>query len=113
MYWFKKLWNGEYPLWKTFWLFNVLVSYVICLSFVFFVAAFTKGGASGTLVWGMSTCLWVAYSFIALGGLWRSAQAYTGFWLWKYLSYLLTVVSGIKVGKSLILCLLVFYRLTS
>lgn len=108
MIWLKKLWNGEYPLWKTYWLFNVLASFVFYLALVLAIGALEGNIQLLLIVVGGLSLLWMAYIFVALGGLWRSAQAYTGCWVWKYLSYFIVIVGGLKIAETIQMVMLPF-----
>lgn len=108
MIWLKKLWNGDYPLWKTYWLFNVLTSFFFYLAFVFVVGAFEANVPLALIGVGLLSVLWLSYVFVALGGLWRSAQAYTGCCVWKYLSYLVVIAGGLKIAETIQILILPF-----
>jgi hypothetical protein len=71
----KKLWWGQYPLWKTFWLFFALGGYAIIIVGIIIYMPFVMVGlgpigfiAVAIIVWGY----WVVSSV----GVWRSANAY-------------------------------------
>ena len=112
-----RLWRGEYPLWKTFWLFSVLVNFCLVMFFAYFdyltVAMplwFARMARSIIDVIGVSA--WVGffvvlaglvfiYSFVVLVGLWRSASKYTGPKVWAVLAKVIVVLSAMRMVSEL------------
>lgn len=71
-----KLWNGEYRLVETYWLYGVLVNAVAEL-----LIENTFGFLSGILL-----LLTIAYSVMACVGIWHAADKYTGNQVWPFLA---------------------------
>ena len=80
-----KLWNGNYSLVKTYWLFYVLLWGIFSLPIRWFGATNEKLQAEYVQLVMFSLCLFVAYGSIVLVGLWRSASKYDGRKLWVIL----------------------------
>lgn len=97
----QKLWNGEYPLWATYWLFGVV--YPLCVFFIFWT--FFAGKIMATAedmtnesppsasmmadmkfyatLYTVFMLVYLAYCLIVNVGLWRSASNYTGASIWS------------------------------
>lgn len=80
-----KLWNGNYSLAKTYWLFYVLIWGIFSIPIRWFSATSEKLQAEYVQLVMFSLCLFVAYGSIVLVGLWRSASKYDGRMLWVIL----------------------------
>ena len=88
MEWTKKLWKGEMPLWKAFWLYGVVVSvllYVgtllalgaILLLLFFFIFSQTVP-FNVTLLLTIALLPSGAYQVLSSVGIWRSSDKYDG-----------------------------------
>lgn len=88
-----KLSTGGYGLFKTYWLFNVLIG-AIC-SFV--ISLFESFEAVAIL-----TTLFYIYGFIVLLGIWNAANKYNGLVLWAILAKISSVISLVVMIVSFI-----------
>lgn len=87
----KRLWRGEIPLWKTFWLYGVLLPIVVSILypilltivvhfiFIYIAYIFTLG------------ILGLIYSVIIFVAIWGSAGKYEGDKIWAWLSKILVI----------------------
>lgn len=82
---FKKLWRGEHSLSRAFWLYFALgqfflapVSFVLLYIPIFFLAHALDAPDLRYPPMGILFLLGVAYSVVAMAGVWRSANAYAG-----------------------------------
>lgn len=94
---FSKLYNGEYSLARTFWLYYFLVTFLIGLlqgAFAATVVGMLLGIALG--IFGL------VYSIICVVGIWRAASKYTGFKLWAILAKIYVVLCIIGFALTLI-----------
>lgn len=97
-----KLWNGEYSLPFTFWIFGIVVRFIM-ITIMNILEIITSANYDGGyfVVWILFTVLDVCI----LVGMWRSASKYTGFKLWPILvkAYVIIVVvfSLIIMNQSL------------
>ena len=101
-----KLWKGEYPLWKTFWIFGMAVPAV----FMFLVMAIliivgmdgmmTLSPTAESMMPVMKTymrnftvvlAVLLVYQFFLAVGLWRSANDYDGPGIWRTLVKIMVV----------------------
>ena len=89
-----KLWQGNYSLVKTYWLFNVLVG--MLLSIPTSLIAKLDNATKLNYYWLIFSfvCISGLYAFIGLVGLWRSSNKYTGN---KVLALLAKVVTCIGI----------------
>lgn len=93
---FKKLYNGEYSLARTYWLYNVLVNVLVgILDNVLTV--------TGDLILSLILLVFtVVYNFICLVGVWRAASKYTGFALWAILAKIVVVLNFILIALVIV-----------
>ena len=112
----KTLWNGEYPLWMTFWVFGVAIPMAIWFLFQTFLFAptmenmMTRNPSREEMIEMMRgnfrsiiilTLIMYVYQFIVSVGLWRSAHAYDGFGLWRVLVQILVVLFFISIPGTI------------
>jgi hypothetical protein len=91
-----KLWCGEYSLVKTYWLFNVLAGVIVNILISIFEKMSAKTQSENATIFFAFICVTVSYGLIALVGLWRSSNNYTGNQFWA-------VISKVVVGIGLLL----------
>jgi hypothetical protein len=98
-----KIWRGEYPLWFSFWALCVGAG----LGMMFFWGALgtsvmQAGSALHSLAAWLGPALWLLiagplfgvcclYLLIAMIGAWRSAGRYTGWKIWRWLTWIALV----------------------
>lgn len=103
MGWLKQLWRGQYPLWKAFWVFNVLfiLLFIIALDRTICVDSLDTHTKAGMLL--LLQFVRIPYSIVAVVGLKRSTDNYMGHAFWKNLSYLILIFIGIYMYFSFLL----------
>lgn len=87
-----RLFRGEYPLAKTFWLYYIIGS-VLLLVLGEGLAAMFRGSVLGSisyLVLGIVQMLW---GIVCMVGVWRSAGRYTGSRVWPVLAKVYVVLN--------------------
>jgi len=87
---FKKLYDGDFGLPKTYWLFGVLAN-IVLKGVTILVSA-----SDSILLIGVSLLAIVVYSIIQMIGLWNAASRYTGSKVWAILAKI-SVVLGVLV----------------
>lgn len=94
-----RLWNGEYSLAVTFWVFGVLVRILewILLKYVEYLELANK---TGPWLFNVTLVLASALEVCILVGMWRSAGKYKGFRLWPILVRALVLFAIFSVGFS-------------
>lgn len=97
-----KLWNGNYSLAKTYWLFYVLIWGIFSIPIRWFDATNEKLQTEYVQLVMFSLCLFVAYGSIVLVGLWRSASKYDGRRLWAILAKIIVCI-GVTIQVLTIL----------
>ena len=85
---FKKLYNGEYSLARTFWLCYFLVSFLIGL-----LQSALAATVMGVLLYLALSVIALVYGVICVVGIWRAASKYTGLALWAILAKIYVVLS--------------------
>ena len=96
----KKIWNGELPLFKVYWIYGVLVGLIIRViveSSYYFIALKYLSVFSYTLV-----ILVVAYQLLLSVGIWRSADAYQKNKVWPVLAKIGAVLGLIMAAGLLV-----------
>lgn len=83
----KRLWKGEIPLWKTFWLYGVLLPVLVMIlypiplkilvHFIFIYIAY---------IFALTILMGLVYPVIIFVAIWRSAGKYEGDKIWAWLS---------------------------
>lgn len=102
----KKLFNGEYPLWKTYWLFGglamTLLNFVLG-SFSRVIAAQFAGEArfvAAGLAWtSLTNSLMLGYMGILTAGVFRAGKRYQGSIVWVWLSRA-AIIAGLVMTVS-------------
>ena len=85
MQYLKSLWNGELALWKSFWVFGVVVLFALNIASSIFLSEFLVSNPSaGGFFIGIYVIIVWGYTGLAYVGIWRSANKYNGFQLWAY-----------------------------
>ncbi len=112
----KTLWNGEYPLWVTFWIFGFVIPAGIWFLFQTFIFApnmehmMTQNPSREMMMETMRSnfrnmtlmaMVMYCYQFIVSVGLWRSAGFYQGFGLWRVLVQILVVLYFISIPGTI------------
>ncbi len=87
--------NGEGPLWKLFWLWGVLLSWV--LFGLFYLAATTMGISWGLFI--ISGVIMLPYSIWLLVSIWMCAEN-TGFDFWGRAARFLTLIWSLNIGGT-------------
>ncbi|WED43938.1 hypothetical protein [Legionella cardiaca] len=97
---FKKLWQGDMPLWITFWIFGVLM---ISLGRLLIGYANDEEFISkyGIIPLYLLIVLWLGYATFILVSIWRSASKYTGAELLAALSQLAVFFGAVAILLSL------------
>jgi hypothetical protein len=97
-----KLWRGEYSLAKTYWLFNVLAGVVVNIPISIFGMLSQRAQSENATLFFAFICLTVSYGLIALVGLWRSSNNYTGNQFWAVISKIVVCIGLLFVGSSIV-----------
>lgn len=83
---FKKLYNGEYSLAKTYGLFGLLGSWVVRL--IVILPSVFEQSITGKILTIALTIPACAYLYIISFGITRAGKKYQGSFIWKYLAYI-------------------------
>ena len=76
-----KLWNGDYSLAVSYWLFGAVGSWTFAILFVVFMPAVNKPlPVEGMVFLGGLAALWLSYCVIATVGIWKSDGKASAFW---------------------------------
>jgi hypothetical protein len=97
-----KLWSGEYSLVKTYWLFNVLAGVVANIPISIFGMLSDRTQSENATLFFSYICLFSSYGLIAMVGLWRSSNNYTGNQIWAVMSKVLVCIGFLAVCASLV-----------
>lgn len=93
MFAISQLWKGEIPLCKTFWLYGLLGNTILSLAMLLTVGlSSVYKSLLGYFAVLLIVLIAIIYQGIIYGGLWRSADNYTGNPLWKYLAKWIAVL---------------------
>lgn len=78
------LWNGRYSLGKTFWLYGVLGSIVLCIAFmmIFWIPVINI----------LVACVMIGYGIVWIVGTWRSSNHYQGEQIWAKLAKIFVAI---------------------
>ena len=93
----QSLWYGEVPLWRTYWIYGVLVNGLL----------FGVAGSFVILLIGLRpvAVMYLAFVFVAtafnLVSVWRSAGNYTGPRVWAILARIAVVVGTLSLARGL------------
>lgn len=87
---FRKIWNGELPLYKVYWIYGVLVSVIIRL-FVEVSFNFVSLDYASAFSYFLVAVV-VPYQILVSVGVWRSATAYTRNKIWAVLAKIVAVL---------------------
>jgi hypothetical protein len=88
-----KLWRGEYSLFKTYWLFNILFGTILGSPLSIIGQLPSETIKSTWVYWLIYLILYSLYIIISSVGVWRSASKYTKDSLWKNLAKIYSVIS--------------------
>jgi hypothetical protein len=95
-----KIWRGDYPLWFSFWVLVVGAGFgMLCFWIYLGKAVLQAGSAPHSLSAMLGPALWLLiagllfgicslYLLIAAIGAWRSAGRYTGWKIWRWLTWI-------------------------
>ncbi len=94
-----RLWNGDYSLAVTFWVFGVLVRILewILVKYVEFLDLANK---MAPWLFNVTVVLAIALEVCILVGMWRSAGKYKGFRLWPILVRAVVLLAIFSLGFS-------------
>lgn len=86
------LWEGNYSLVKTYWLFGVVGGLALSLAYLILVGVTQS---MGVIFFGLLVLIgWQIFSSVAI---WRSAGKYTGATVWKVLARAVVVISAVRL----------------
>ncbi len=97
---FTKLWWGQYPLVRSFWVFYVLgifIAPLIAIVGMLPIYFFSRGAALA-----IGATLYGAYLIVASVGVWRSADAYPYARWWPNLAKTVVVIIVARMGWGLL-----------
>lgn len=98
----RKLFNGEYTLEKTYWLYGVMFNMTL---FIFIaripIVIYTASGTT-SLPFFIGFSIYLIYNIIFSIGLWNSATKYGGLVIWKLLSKFSAIINFVFI----VLCIL-------
>lgn len=97
----KKLWDGEFSLVKTYWLFYVLMWNLALLPLALFRQTSQSTQDSYPVVGLLLAVIFITYGCVVLVGLWRSANKYGGWWLWANLAKVVALLGVVIVAVSI------------
>lgn len=103
---FRRLWEGGYPLWEAYWLWNVGGSFVLLL-FIFAMTPAPAGAPSAfRLLWALLLVLVaLGYGVLVLVGVWRSASRYTGPRHWAVLAQAIVALAVARIAVNFVFSL--------
>ena len=101
---FRRLRNGEFSLARTFWLYNIVCTFVMALVGNLIVGLIGPGAIGTILDIAVSLFLFV-YAVHCYMGIWRSASRYTGLALWAMLARFYTVLGFVAIVVNVLLLL--------
>lgn len=90
---FLKLWQGQYSLLKTYWVFSIFVNIFLGIPISIYLALGSELQQSYFYIYVGYFFIYLAYNFVIAVGLWRSATNYDKSKVWKYLAKTASVVS--------------------
>jgi hypothetical protein len=99
-----KLWRGEYSLFKTYWLFNILLGTILGSPLSIIGQLPSETIKSTWVYWLIYLILYSLYIIISSVGVWRSASKYSKDSLWKNLAKFYSFVS-----VASIVAIIIFY----
>lgn len=99
---FRRLYNGEFSLARTFWLYNIVFTFLIALVGSLIVGLFAPGAIATILDIALGLFL-LFYGVHCYMGIWRSASRYKGLALWAWLAKIYAVLGFVMVVANLIL----------
>lgn len=91
MNWLKKLWNGEYSLPMSYWVFMVLIGNI-----GFTLALLIAQTLSWPMLFLALVVVGLPYTVVAMVGTWRAANAYVGWKGWAIAAQILIVFGVIR-----------------
>jgi hypothetical protein len=91
------LWEGNYTLFKTYWLFGTVGGLAVTLAFIMLVGL--TASAPIVLLGLAALCAWQFFISVAI---WRSATKYTGTAIWKVLAKIAVVFGAVLLVKELV-----------
>lgn len=97
----KKLWDGEFSLVKTYWLFYVLMWNLALLPLAVFRQTSQSTQDSYLILGLLLAVIFITYGCVVLVGLWRSANKYGGWWLWVNLAKVVALLGVVIVAVSI------------
>ncbi len=97
----KKLWDGEFSLVKTYWLFYVLMWNLALLPLAVFRQTSQSTQDSYLILGLLLAVIFITYGCVVLVGLWRSANKYGGWWLWANLAKVVALLGVVIVAVSI------------
>lgn len=101
MNWLKKLWNGEYSLPMSYWVFMVILGN---FGIVIAMQVLTAINIIPLLAIGIAVA--VAYTVVAVVGTWRAASKYAGWKGWAIIVQVLIALGIIKICLDVIVAVL-------
>ena len=114
-----RIWRGDYPLWFSFWVLSVGAGIAMASFWIFLGKGVTQAGSAlhslsawlGPFLWlliaGLLFGACCLYQLIAMIGAWRSAGRYTGWKIWRWLTWI-ALIFCLYQFASLMLTLLHF-----
>jgi len=97
------LWNGDFPLSNTYWIYGYLGSILFALPLIYWETALTYKSWSRTFIWVfLSYVAWtMVYRIFISVAIWRSASKYTGPNRWAVLAKLTVVIGVLRLLVNL------------
>jgi hypothetical protein len=91
------LWEGNYTLVKTYWLFGTVGGIALTLAFIMLVEL--TASRPIVLLGLAALCAWQIFISVAI---WRSATKYTGTAIWKVLAKIAVVLGAFRLANELV-----------
>lgn len=104
--WYKKLWDGDYSLAKSYWGFTVLASLLAVAAVRFF--SFIAGDGLAPFLFLVYFAAVFVYSPVAMVGVWRSSKRYAGARIWAILARLCVAIGVLNYVNALFTAFKIF-----
>jgi hypothetical protein len=101
--WIARLWRGEYPLVKSYWLFYCLPNFIVVM--LLDAAEFFEVGGFITPIVFATVIATMIYTPIVCVGLWRSASSYKGPAVWRILAKLSVILAFYNYAQAIFMIL--------
>jgi hypothetical protein len=96
----RMMWNGDIPLWKSFWIWGVLGSALLQAPLTYLsIVIFSENQTQFAAIYYLFIFFMIAYYSLIIGGTWRSAGNYNGKVFIKYIARLFVIMWALNLYK--------------